>query len=213
MALEQQEQMNHTARQPAITYPPHKMPGFYAFLLTIARVFMRIVHPVQVNGRENLADKGGQMLICNHQRWTDALTVAVLHRRVTHYMGKSELFQVPVFSHLLGSLGAFPVRRGQADIGAIKQAIHLLKDGRVLCIFPEGTRNHDDSMREFQKGAAAIALKAKVPVVPIYIGKYRMFRPLQVWIGQPVDLTGLRSDAGTSLIRQAVLSLEEKAGQ
>lgn len=211
MAMEQPKDGQHSANQPHFAYPPEKAPGLYRFVLGVARVFMSFIYPMRVHGKENLDGLTRQMLICNHQQWTDAFTVGLLQRRVTHYMGKVELFEIPVVSWLLRSLGAFPIRRGQADIGAIKKAIGILKEDRALCIFPEGTRNHDNSMKEFQKGAAAIALKGGAPVVPVYISKYRAFHPVHVWIGKPVHLNGLRSDEGTTLIHQAILALEESA--
>lgn len=211
MASEHIERQQWSTKQAAIHFPPNKLPGFYAFILKIARIFMAIAYPLRIHGKDNLRQQGKQMLICNHQRWADIIAVATLQNRVTHFMGKAELFKIPVISWLLRRLGAFPVRRGQADIGAIKQAVNLLNQERVLCIFPEGTRNHDDKLKEFRKGAAAIALRAEAPILPIYIGKYRVFRPLQVWIGKPIDLTGQRSDEGTALIQQAIQELELEA--
>jgi 1-acyl-sn-glycerol-3-phosphate acyltransferase len=103
-------------------------------------------------------------------------------------MAKEELFRVPLLSQLIRALGAFPVRRGGGDRQAIKTAMQLLKEKRAVCIFPEGTRSKTGELGHFHLGAALIALKTRSPIVPVAIvGPYRLFRPIRVIFGEPID--------------------------
>lgn len=189
------------------------MSLFYRFVFMLARVYMGIFHPLRFIGRENLPAEGRQVLICNHQSWLDCATVGLMQRRVAHFMAKAELFKNPIVNWFIRKLGAFPVKRGQADIGAIKHALKLLKEDEVLCIFPEGTRSRSESMLDFHKGAASIAIKAGAPAIPVFISPYRLFRKTYVYIGKPIMLADIKSDEGTERIRQAVLTLEQRAAR
>ena len=103
-------------------------------------------------------------------------------------MAKQELFRFPPMRVLLRGLGAFPVKRGSADITAIKRALQTLKDGKVFGIFPEGTRNKGSGLQEFNHGTAAIAHKSHAVTIPVAIfGGYRLFRSIRVIIGKPLD--------------------------
>lgn len=105
-------------------------------------------------------------------------------------MAKQELFRIPLFSMLIRVLGAFPVKRGSGDLQALKQALRLLQEEKVLGIFPEGTRSRDGKLGRAHTGAALIALRAGAPVVPAaIIGPYRLFRPVRIIFGQPIEVT------------------------
>jgi 1-acyl-sn-glycerol-3-phosphate acyltransferase len=110
-------------------------------------------------------------------------------------MAKAELFDIPLFSSLITFLGAFPVKRGGVSKEAIRTAIQLLRDGKVMCIFPQGSRHNTTGVGK--KGAASIALKAGAAVVPIaIIGNYKPFRRMTIVYGKPLDLSAF--DDGTS---------------
>jgi len=114
-------------------------------------------------------------------------------------MAKQELFRFPVIRGLLKTLGAFPVKRGTADITAIKCALQTLKKGRVFGIFPEGTRNRGRGLQEFNHGVAAIAHKSRALVIPVAIlNGYRLFKPIQVVIGKPLDFDPYLSQKSNS---------------
>ena len=136
-------------------------------------------------------------------------------------MAKAELFKIPVFGWLLARLGAFPVVRGTADRKAIRRAIDLLKAGEVVGIFPEGTRTRTGDLLPLQRGAALIALRAGVPVVPVaLIGtfkpiRWRVWRPvfnrIRVRIGEPLDMTGIDPgdrEAGAALSSRILAGIE-----
>jgi 1-acyl-sn-glycerol-3-phosphate acyltransferase len=105
-------------------------------------------------------------------------------------MAKEELFHIPVLSYLLPKILAFPVKRGQSDMKAVKTAIKILKNDELFGIFPEGTRKKGNESEDAEEGAVFIALKAKSPIIPVaLIGPYRIFRPVRVVFGEPIDTT------------------------
>lgn len=124
----------------------------------------------QVTGLENLPKSGSFILAANHiSLWDPPLMATAVPQKV-HYMAKEELFRFAPFGRLIKNLGAFPVRRGAADRGALKAAITVLNEGKVLGIFPEGTTKHQKGeLGQAKPGLALIAAKAKVPVIPVAI--------------------------------------------
>ena len=85
------------------------------------------------------------------------------------YMAKAELFQNKFVSFIIRHLGAFPVARGKGDTSAIDTAVETVKSGRVLGLFPEGTRSHDDQLLRFKSGAVVIASQSGGDLLPTAI--------------------------------------------
>src|SRR5580704_9461601 len=112
---------------------------------------------------------GPVLLIANHQSYLDPVLVAVRLYRPVSYFAKSELFENPFFGWLIRSLHAFPVRQGEADIGAVRQTLERLEQGYILNLYPEGTRTLDGEIGPIQRGIALILRKTQVPVVPVVI--------------------------------------------
>jgi 1-acyl-sn-glycerol-3-phosphate acyltransferase len=138
----------------------------------------------------NVPNDGPVILVSNHLNWTDIPLIGLKVRRRTHFMAKAELFQKAPSKWLWIGLGAFPVRRGEPDRQAIKQAEEVLKAGQVLVIFPEGTRSKTRVMREGLPGAALIALRSGAPVVPIGIYGSERFKLWRLWpFRTPITIT------------------------
>ena len=107
-------------------------------------------------------------------------------------MAKAELFKHRIVGGFISAIGAFPVRRGESDLGAVRESIRLLSEGHVVGIFPQGTRSRENLHTHMEPGVALIALRAGVKVVPAYIdGPYRLFRKTRVVFGAPVSLEDL----------------------
>jgi 1-acyl-sn-glycerol-3-phosphate acyltransferase len=121
-------------------------------------------------GAENVPHTGGVIVAPNHLSWADPPAVACTcrHRRVLA-MAKEELWKNRLFGWVIGQIGAFPVRRGEADPEAIKFAVQVLNEGECLLMFPEGTRSDGRRMLPITRGVAMLARKTGVPVVPIGI--------------------------------------------
>lgn len=167
----------------------------YSFLRAIFRVVF-ILLGLKAEGLHNIAKKGPLILAANHISYWDAIMVGIATKRPIYFMAKSELFSYPLLGFFIKWLNAFPVRRGIADRNAIKNALSILGEGKILGIFPEGMRNLKGEELKAQAGVALIALKSGVPVVPVAcIGTDRIlpcgwFRPLLVRIGEPINLAG-----------------------
>ena len=184
--------------------------AFYTLCTYIYGAFSLVVHPVRVNGRENMPSDGKAILCANHQSFQDPLLLATYVKRKMHFMAKKELFKVKLFSKVLTALGAFPVARGQNDLGAIRTSFKLLSEDKAIGIFPEGTRFSDGEMHEAKNGVAMIALRTGAKVVPAYIvGNYKPFKKMTLNIGQCVDLTDLGGKCDSKSIQIASERIRE----
>lgn len=140
----------------------------------------------QVSGRHNLPSTGGMIIAANHNSAWDPILLACAINREIFYMGKEELFKKPLGAWFFTSLHAFPVKRGAIDRSAIRKAISILQAGQVLGIFPEGTRVEKGQMAEPQSGVALLALKAKVPIIPVGLQGSRSGEPPKAIVGEPL---------------------------
>jgi 1-acyl-sn-glycerol-3-phosphate acyltransferase len=186
-----------------------------------------ILGPPTVDGLEHVPRSGAYLLVANHCSNLDppALGWAVGHRtgRVVHFMAKDEMRHWPVVGWLATQAGAFFVRRGAGDRAAQRIAVQVLEAGRPLAIFPEGTRSRDGRLSEGRAGAALLATRTDVAVVPVGIsGTHRLFEggrrwprrtPLRFTVGSPfrlphsdeLDRGALR--AGTERIMREIAAL------
>jgi 1-acyl-sn-glycerol-3-phosphate acyltransferase len=135
----------------------------------------------KIRGKEKIPSSGSVLLVSNHQSFLDPLFVSLAYsKRQIHFMAKEELYRTPISRHMMMGLGAFPVNRDGPSKSTLIQVFRLLKDGRCLCLFAEGTRSKDGELREFQSGFAKIARRTRTPVVPIAMtGTRNLFEDLQ----------------------------------
>ena len=133
-----------------------------------ALVFKALIK-IQVLGKENIPRKGGFILVSNHASNLDPVILGVASPRKLNFMAKIELFKNPIFGKILWSVNAFPVKRGKADISAIKEAIKRLKAGSGLLLFPQGERSESLENSQVQSGVGFLAAKSNVPVIPAFI--------------------------------------------
>lgn len=176
---------------------------FYERARAVLRVYYGLLFPSKVTGAENIPDEGGCIICANHIHWRDPLYLAVrLPKRRYTYLGKAELFEKPLYNRILGDkgLGGIPINRGHSDLNAVRLALKTVADGEALGIFPQGTRSKDNTPTPMLSGVAMIAIRAKAPIIPIYIdGPYRLFHHVDVHVGAPVDISefGRRADKET----------------
>lgn len=146
-------------------------------------------HPVEVVGAENLPE--GPVLMCgNHSSAWDPIQVIMALPKTfpLRIMAKKQLFRIPLIGPFLTAIGVFPVDRGNSDINAVKTSIKSLNEGFTLLLFPEGTRVKAKGQVQPKSGAAVIAVRSGVPMVPVFIGtKKRLFRKTKVIFGKPFD--------------------------
>lgn len=195
-------------------------PWLWKLAQTLVRVFTTVAFDLKVYGTRNIPRRGGVLIVSNHQSLLDPLLLGARVPRAMSYMAKSELFRNKVFGALIRNLGAFPVRQGAGDVGAIKETVNRLHEGRMLNIFPEGSRTETGEVGPMLPGVALVLRRADVPIVPAAIvgsfdawpkGK-KMFRPrpIRVVYGPPLDVTGLKGEQLVGKIDRAIRTLFER---
>lgn len=162
----------------------------FHFVQILLALPIRILFPTKIIGEKNIP-KGACILASNHTSNMDAVIFAVKTWEKKYYLAKKELFKNKVFGFFIKKLGAIKIDRQSNDVTAIKNCLKVLKNNKKLFIFPEGTRVNNENMElgQVKHGVAMFAIKAKVPVVPIFImRKPKIFRRNKIFIGKPFTL-------------------------
>jgi len=167
---------------------------------------VKFIFRIHIHGSENEPMDGGYLACCNHISFVDVISSAVAVKRQVRFMAKKELFKIPLLGMLIKALGAFPVDRKGSAVAAVKKSQALLESGEVVGMFPTGHRfpgvKFDTTREEFKAGAAMVAYRAKVPVLPIFIStkndKVRLFRRIDVYVGKPILFEELGFEKGGS---------------
>jgi 1-acyl-sn-glycerol-3-phosphate acyltransferase len=152
---------------------------------------------VRVIGSERVPASGGFVFAPSHRSMLDIPWVAATTTRRIRFMGKAALFRVPVLGWIFAALGGFPVERDGSDRGPLRDSLAILNNGEPLAVYPEGTRQHGTEIQPLQAGAAYLAIKAGVPIVPVacagseepFRGGHRLPRFAQgvVLVGEPIQ--------------------------
>lgn len=173
-------------------------------------------------GLDRVPATGGGVIAANHLSAIDPSLVGSLSPRTIFYMAKVELLSMPVVGDILMWTGAFPVRRGEGDRESLRQAREIARDGHMVGVFVEGTRQRFGYPGEVRPGATMIALQEGVPIVPCGVYSFgwspRNRLPCAVVWGDPIDVTGIpRSGRGykqaAGLVRAEILRLWRLAGE
>jgi len=149
-----------------------KMKWFYFLIWSLVRNLGRVLWRLTWEGIENIPSQGSVIIASNHISYYDPPLVSVSCPREVHFMAKKELFSIPVLGFLIRRLNAFPIQRQGVDRQALEKGIEVLKSGRALLVFPEGTRNRKKG--EFlppKPGVGVLAKEAGAPIVPAYISR------------------------------------------
>lgn len=208
-------------------WPPRDAGWVYKLihlLITLARpLFCRL----RIEGRDFVPRAGGFVLTCNHTMGPDFLVVGYATPHQVYFMAKQELFEVhPLLTWLFRRTGVFPIRRGETDLTAVSHAIEVVKSGRVLGMFPEGTRSRTGQLQRGRSGAAHIAIQAQAPVVPAYVRNaepifqrrnWLSFKPralVTVRFGAPLPPPNLGDARGLrQYTRQIMQAISDLAGE
>lgn len=160
---------------------------FYKIAKALCRFIFLFIFRIKIVGSENIPEKGGAIVAMNHRSNWDVPVASVGIKRKLRFMAKAEMFKSKIGNWLFSSLGAFPVQRGKGDIGAIKAALGRLKDEHIIAMFPEGRRSKKGEHIDPKPGVVMIAMKAKVPVIPVHItGKYKWMGKITITFGKPI---------------------------
>ncbi len=170
----------------------------YRVIRSIVCWFTMAFTRMRIDGREHLPPDGAYVLAPVHRSYVDTPVVACVTPRRIFFMGKKEVWKYPRLGWIFSALGAFPVDRGTADREALSRCVTVLQRGEPLVLFPEGERKDGGRIHPLFDGAAFVAARAGVPIVPIGIGgsvrvmprRAKMFRPskVHVVIGEPITV-------------------------
>lgn len=163
----------------------------------------------KMQGVENMPAEGPVILAINHVSFWDPIVAASSLPRQVFFMAKEDLFAIPVLGRIFLKLGAFPVKRGQGDINAIRQSLRILKEGRVLGLFPEGSRSKTGTIQKGLPGMVLLMEKSKASVVPIKVYGTRHLLTkgwgnLAVVVGKPLTAEMLKAPEGVENRREWV---------
>jgi 1-acyl-sn-glycerol-3-phosphate acyltransferase len=164
-----------------------------------------------VDGIEHVPASGAVIIAGNHISFADEIFTPLAARRQVFYFAKAEYFTTPgvrgrAMAALFNGLGQVPVERGdtRSAAGVIDIGVDVLREGRALGIYPEGTRSPDGRLHKFRTGVARVALRSGAPVLPVGIvgtrevqppGSRRWHRaPVAVRFGAPLDFAGRAED-------------------
>ncbi|MDL2206313.1 1-acyl-sn-glycerol-3-phosphate acyltransferase [Eubacteriales bacterium OttesenSCG-928-N13] len=183
-------------------------PRIYAFVCGLARIIMKVFFPYRVMGLENIPAEGGAILCCNHISLRDPVLMAAAMKRPVRFMAKAELFKYKFTDRFLRAVGAFPVNRGKSDMSSLRTAISCVKEGSVLGIFGQGHRDKSGDSK-MESGVALIAMRTGAPVIPaLIVGRYKLFRRMEVYIGPRVDLSKYEGKHDGELLRAVATEIE-----
>lgn len=188
---------------------------YWLFKYVLIGPFLRMSSRWEISGLENFPRSGPALLVGNHQSVADWLfTPLLLPRRVT-FLAKSDYFtgtgiRGALSRWFFAGTGQYPIDRTNADAAkaALNAGLEVLSTGEILCIYPEGTRSPDGRLYRGKTGAARLALRADVPIIPVGVkgtaeytrraAKFRLWRrpEVKVMIGEPLDLAPWAGRAG-----------------
>src|SRR5690349_6840503 len=189
--------------------------AFYTFVrFLVVDVFARLWNRVSVEGAEHVPAAGPFILAPVHRSNMDTPYAAITTRRRLRFMGKDSLWKTKAFGTLLSALGGFPVSRGTTDREALLRCAAVLASGEPLVVFPEGERKNGPVVQPLFEGAAYLAARSGVPIVPVGIGGSeramakgaRFIRPSKVVVvvGEPLRV---QAEPGVRVPRPAIREL------
>jgi len=206
-----------------VTYPfdrKGKVVHLYARLWGKAALFATRVK-VRVEGLENLNGKGPYIFMSNHQGYYDIFALLGNLPIQFKWLAKKELFSIPFLGWTMAAAGYIRIdREGTREtVKAMNQAARRIREGLSVVIFPEGSRSPDGSIQPFKKGGFTLAIKSKVPIVPIAISGSREIMPkerltaspgeIRIRVGAPIDIQNYSMKDRNSLMKKVRESILE----
>ena len=173
-----------------------KKSFLYGFGRVVAAVAFKTLIPVTYHGTEKLRSREAPfILISNHVHALDPVILALPVREQCVFLAKKELAKKKWIRECLLRLHCILVDRHNSDLEAMRSCMKALRMKKVLVIFPEGTRHHEGQMEQIESGTSLIALRGKVPLVPVYLDRpLKLFRRVHAYVGEPIPLEDLAQE-------------------
>ena len=186
-----------------------ELSGMYKFVRGVFGVLFKTVLPVTFHHLERVQLDAPYILVGNHSHMFDPMLIGYpVYRYSIRFMGKKELMNNFFLRWVLKGVEAIPVDRHNMDMGAIRASLKTLKEGKVLGIFPEGTRHKEGVMQDMESGAAMIALRSGCRMLPAFISqKPRLFSRTHVYFGDPIPVKDI---AAKGINKEACDELSER---
>src|SRR6266478_2866558 len=154
----------------------------YKILRSALWVFTHLICRYRVSGLDHIPSQGPLLIVANHLSWYDPILVGVVLPRRVWFFTKAEMFRWPIIGLGCRLTGQIPVHRGESDRAALEKGLTYLHEGKVLVVFPEGSVARQEQMLAAHMGAAMLAIRSGVPVLPIaHTGTRRVLRSLRFW--------------------------------
>ena len=179
-----------------------KRNGGYLVWRKILSPFIKFFCNLHITGAENVPKEGGYVICSNHIGVRDVFLIGVACPRHIKFVGKKELFAVPVIGWIMKKFGAIKLDRGGSDVAAIKASVDAVKKGNILALFPQGPRYPSVNPAETPRknGAGLICYRTRADVIPVAINvksnKYGFFRRVDLTIGKPIKNEELLFEKG-----------------
>ena len=176
------------------TAPKRERTAIYTLARIIFGFLFHTIFPLRFHNAQIVEEmQPPYIIMANHRSFADPMALAIKVKKYEiRFIGKRELAHGRLKSWLFSGLHMILVSRHATDMAAMRQCMQTLKEGHILGIFPEGTRHQPEMMQEVESGTAIIALRARVPLLPVYIdGKIRPFHITQIYYGKPMELDDL----------------------
>jgi 1-acyl-sn-glycerol-3-phosphate acyltransferase len=187
------------------------------FMWAIGRRYMgwptRLLSRPRAYGADRVPKTGGAVYAINHLHWIDIPLVGALSPRTVHFVAKAEAANYPILGRFIRAHGTIAVRRGQGDRDAVRMMRASAREGEIVGLFVEGTRQMHGRPGEAQPGAAMVALQEDVPVIPVAVygtqfWKVGNFAPCSIAFGEPLRFEGL--PRGGKGYKQATAEIERR---
>ncbi len=188
---------------------PTKLEKWFKTLHRLDKIFLRPVFHYEMRGNGTKYNEGAYIFVSNHLSNLDVMYPCMITDRPVHFVAKKEMWESKIGKWFVEKSECIPANRDGTDVKAVMQIMRCLKNGEVVAIFPEGTRNPSyDELLPFKSGAAAIAIKTKTPIVPMAIAyRTRPFKKNYVAYGEPIEFTEYY---GKKLTEEEITACDEK---
>lgn len=203
---------------------------WYKIVAKSLAALCKVLFRLRQLGRENIPKEGAFIVASNHQSYLDPVLCGGPLSRPMTYLARESLFKNWFFGPAIRSVDAIPLKQGEGDLSTVRAVIKLLKQGKGVCLFPEGTRTEDGRITPFKPGLGLLCRKGNAPIIPTVIDgafecwprRNKMFRPGSIWVqfGEPVSAEQAKemgdeklAEHLTNALRQMQHDIRKKRGK